>query len=666
MRRSQHSSPLWTAARCIGALALVATFTLASPQKTLAGPPMQAGTAYTATGGMETRTHVVTNEFTFEFDPRGSAFSVPFKGNDTWTNDVGGYDTCDWMGMVTGNYEGGDGGPISGTFSGQSTHTIINPGVHDVVTNDFSGTWAGKLGVGTGEPYDRAALYFSKGFFSVASSDVCARYFAPNFAMYFTFKGDAFADYQGLVVIPTGVSVPVSTVELTQEARDFIAHSSTLSEAAKAVLNQDSVIFARDDNNHFYAINNQGKSTPIPAPVSEKFNMSNEFTLLHNKQTLQGLLDKIGDGSDESNINGGSNAAAVAKIPGDLKDHDYGTLSTECSSAGCVTQFKMNSTATSTHISDTAVIGIDLRYYTGSENSSVRGTINGGGDFIFAPGNWNQMAFFSLALPLSSALPDANNPAYLGVQAQDESDGAVISMIQRTSPAEQAGLAIGDKVVSVSGAPVDAEHTLASIISQNAGGNQVDLGIVRNGSLQTIPVTLAQLLPSMIITPSAEITVGDNTELAVDIGFNGVTGVLVLAQSAIVREPVTGSQVNVPAGAAVIVVPGYSIANPIPVAEDQVTQWWKGDTTPNPVSPTIAPANNYWLLGFGALGLCAGGIILIGMLAFFSRRRPSNVATQLSRARPSPPESLHGRRPAPPEKLSTKNDAGKPPPPEKL
>jgi hypothetical protein len=116
----------------------------------------------------------------------------------------------------------------------------------------------------------------------------------------------------------------------------------------------------------------------------------------------------------------------------------------------------------------------------------------------------------------------------------------------------------------------------------------------------------------------------------------------------------------------VIVVPGYDIGDPMPVTEDQVTQWWKGETAPNPVSPTIAPASSNWLLGVGALGLCGGGIILIGALVFFSRRRPSNAIARSPRTRPGPPESLRERRPAPPETLGAKRDARKPPPPERL
>ena len=643
--------------RRLAASALSVALTSISPAATsrsVSAPLAQSGIIITATGHMA-EANGDTFTWSFDFDPEGGHISNSYNGEFAWTGGTGKNRRAQGPVELSADFAGRDGGAISGTFL---AHAESSPYDGSAAQPDWEswwpsggtgGTWEGHLRAdGTG---DGTALAYGNHSSAPLHWSV-------------TFDAQLFRDVLGIAALPTDASVFARQVELTQEARDFIASSQWLSEATKAVLDQDSVILARDDNNHFYAINNKGKAIPIPAPLSKKFDMSNEFTILFGK----GLLDASGHGATHDFINGGVNATSLAKIPGDLKNHDYSVVITDCSSAGCQSQMKMNSTASSMHLSDAEILGTDWRKYStgGSEHGSVRGTINGGGDFIYAPGSRNHLAFVSLLPPWSSASPDANNPPYLGVQAQDGGDGAVISMIQRTSPAEQAGLAIGDKVVSVSGTPVDAEHTLALLISQFAGGDQVDLEFVRNASLQTIPVRLAQILPPKIVTPSAEITLGDHTELAVDIGFNGVTGVLVLAQSAIVSEPVTGARVNVPAGSAVIVVPGYDIGDPMPVTEDQVTQWWKGETAPNPVSPTIAPVSSNWLLGVGALGLCGGGIILIGALVFFSRRRPSNAIARSPRTRPGPPESLRERRPAPPETLGAKRDARKPPPPERL
>jgi hypothetical protein len=64
------------------------------------------------------------------------------------------------------------------------------------------------------------------------------------------------------------------------------------------------------------------------------------------------------------------------------------------------------------------------------------------------------------------------------------------------------------------------------------------------------------------------------TRVALDVGFNGVTGVLVLDGRVTVREPVTGSQIEVGAGEATVVVPGFAVGNRIRVADAQVNRWW--------------------------------------------------------------------------------------------
>ena len=255
----------------------------------------------------------------------------------------------------------------------------------------------------------------------------------------------------------------------------------------------------------------------------------------------------------------------------------------------------------------------------------------------------------------------------------DAADRAIIELVQAGSPAEQAGLQVNDQVVSISGVFIDdTQNTFSTLMSHYSGGDQVELGVIRYGEsdLTHINVTLSSLLPPVIITPSAEITVNKNTELVVDIGFNGVTGILVLADWAQVREPVTESQVNVPAGSAVIVVPGYDIGNPIKVGGDQITRWWEGkkpSTTAPYVAPIINPVvSNDWMIGLGALGICGAGFLLVGLLVVFSRRKSAAVAQQMPRTKPAPPEKLFAANPPPPETLNPKKGSQKPPPPEKL
>jgi hypothetical protein len=470
-----------------------------------------------------------------------------------------------------------------------------------------------------------------------------------------TFDGAAF---QTALATPTSFSVVGQKIQLTQKARDFIANSPTLGEATKAVLNQDSVIIVRDENNNFYAINNKKKVIPLPASLGSTFQLNDAFGVLGN----DGLLEKAGYGGMHDEINGGSEAGSLEKMPGDLKDRDYMGLTTKCSlkprsdlgnhttslisvkirqgdlPEACQDLLRVHTPDTSFHINPRWAY--ENEFFVGSsEHASIRGTINGSGDFISVPLPETKSKLVSLSVGSGWAVQDSGNQPYLGAQVQETSDGSVVTMIQAGSPAELAGLIIGDTVFSVSGSPVDAQHTLAYLIGQHAGGDQVDLEIVRDGNQKTIPVTLAIHLPPMIITPSAEITLTKDTELVVDIGFDGSTGVLVLADTARVREPVTGSEVDVPAGSVVIVVPGYDIGAPIPVSDGEVNAWWESsdgtttlqpkntpppsNATPVPQAPTSPLASMPWwlILVAGGMCCCAGVLGLVVVVILLARRR---------------------------------------------
>jgi membrane-associated protease RseP (regulator of RpoE activity) len=206
---------------------------------------------------------------------------------------------------------------------------------------------------------------------------------------------------------------------------------------------------------------------------------------------------------------------------------------------------------------------------------------------------------------------------YLGVLVTPISEGAQIQQVQAGSPAAIAGLQVGDVIQKVSDQTVDATRTLDQVLAQFAVGQQVDFSFLRNGSSSILPVILAKLADPVLLTPSAEITVSDQTELLVDIGFNGVTGILVLADSALVREPVTGTEVDVPAGRAIIVVPGESIGTPFALTDAQVNKWWL-----NPQSSPETPAPQTYtgykdfdpLPGVDEAGLFVGSFIVFGLI----------------------------------------------------
>jgi S1-C subfamily serine protease len=61
------------------------------------------------------------------------------------------------------------------------------------------------------------------------------------------------------------------------------------------------------------------------------------------------------------------------------------------------------------------------------------------------------------------------------------------------SPADKAGLAAGDVIVSVDGDVVDAEHDLSTRILPHVPGDKISLSVVRNGQTLEISVTLGTL-----------------------------------------------------------------------------------------------------------------------------------------------------------------------------
>jgi hypothetical protein len=109
--------------------------------------------------------------------------------------------------------------------------------------------------------------------------------------------------------------------------------------------------------------------------------------------------------------------------------------------------------------------------------------------------------------------------------------------------------------------------------------------------------------PRLIQTPSADILMY-GTRVAVDVGFNGATAVLVLEGKIKAKELVTGSEVEVNAGQAAVIIPGFAVGAALAVDKDKVNRWWeKSPTAPSmPVEikePQIALGNTFQESGFG-------------------------------------------------------------------
>lgn len=92
---------------------------------------------------------------------------------------------------------------------------------------------------------------------------------------------------------------------------------------------------------------------------------------------------------------------------------------------------------------------------------------------------------------------------YLGVSTQparlpqplqeslNQKTGLLISSVEAGSPAEQAGLVLGDTIVNLDGQPIRSHDDLLSLLSGDRVGQKLPIGIVRGGELRTLNVTLS-------------------------------------------------------------------------------------------------------------------------------------------------------------------------------
>ncbi len=85
--------------------------------------------------------------------------------------------------------------------------------------------------------------------------------------------------------------------------------------------------------------------------------------------------------------------------------------------------------------------------------------------------------------------------AYLGVNLTDamgDTQGALIGLVQSGSPADKAGLKIGDVITQINGKPVAGADTVVGMVRGFKPGDKATLTFIRDGKTQTTTVTLAE------------------------------------------------------------------------------------------------------------------------------------------------------------------------------
>ncbi len=118
-------------------------------------------------------------------------------------------------------------------------------------------------------------------------------------------------------------------------------------------------------------------------------------------------------------------------------------------------------------------------------------------------GNSNSNIGIGFAIPIDVAVATADRllaggsmaPGVLGVSPDPASSateaGVVLGEVTEGSPAAQAGLEAGDRVVSVDGRAVRSAEGLAAVIQSHFAGDELTFVVVRNGLERTLAVTLS-------------------------------------------------------------------------------------------------------------------------------------------------------------------------------
>ncbi|MGI9598962.1 MAG: S1C family serine protease, partial [Acidimicrobiales bacterium] len=105
------------------------------------------------------------------------------------------------------------------------------------------------------------------------------------------------------------------------------------------------------------------------------------------------------------------------------------------------------------------------------------------------------------AIPIDTAIRIADllvagepiNPGFLGVRGEEPPGGEAgvrLTEVTAGSAAESAGLLVGDRVLSLDGAPVTEFPELAGLVLANQAGDTVKLEVIREGELVELDVTL--------------------------------------------------------------------------------------------------------------------------------------------------------------------------------
>jgi S1-C subfamily serine protease len=104
-----------------------------------------------------------------------------------------------------------------------------------------------------------------------------------------------------------------------------------------------------------------------------------------------------------------------------------------------------------------------------------------------------------IPIPQPAVIPASSGQAINLVER-----GVVVTRVLPASPAQRAGLAIGDLVYAVDAMPVNSAAGLANLVRQSAPGTRLDLDIIRQNQRLTIPLVIGR--KSLDLSATAQAT----------------------------------------------------------------------------------------------------------------------------------------------------------------
>jgi len=86
------------------------------------------------------------------------------------------------------------------------------------------------------------------------------------------------------------------------------------------------------------------------------------------------------------------------------------------------------------------------------------------------------------------------NPQLANEAGLDIIEGALLETIVDGTPADRVGLRAGDVIIGIDGKPVDARHSLASLLLEHVAGDTITLDVLHNGQTIQMGVVIGFIL----------------------------------------------------------------------------------------------------------------------------------------------------------------------------